>query len=295
MIAMTKIERLHESAKGAIARCLVRQLTLPKVYFEACWPVGGTRVDVLAVDRDGLGDVHVVEIKKDVDAAAKSLPQVMKIPAAFRWISFFTGASSLSARKVMSDELYPKQGMGRVGVIEVTNSRNKESEASVAIRAERFNISDKKNVANFVASVQADIQYDESDPPDSSKVTEQTLDIEEIHKRLREISTLMKEGHNGAALVLAWSAFEAAMRLTADKLGLSAERRSPSALIRSLLTYNLLDQDEYRSLTEVLQIRNSVAHGFKPPKTLLDLIQRLIDLTHGLIKRRRPGKRATGS
>jgi hypothetical protein len=48
-------------AKNAIQDYLIRKLLVPKIYLDAEW--GPQRVDVLAVDRAGVGDVHAVEIK----------------------------------------------------------------------------------------------------------------------------------------------------------------------------------------------------------------------------------------
>jgi hypothetical protein len=48
-------------AKNAVQEYLIRKLLVPKIYLDAQW--GGGRVDVLAVDRAGVGDVHAVEIK----------------------------------------------------------------------------------------------------------------------------------------------------------------------------------------------------------------------------------------
>jgi len=45
-------------AKNAIMFFLERNLIVPKIYVDADW--GGHHVDILAIDRDGVGDVHAV-------------------------------------------------------------------------------------------------------------------------------------------------------------------------------------------------------------------------------------------
>src|ERR1700723_1836751 len=57
-------EQEQGRAKNAVADLLSRQLIVPKVFFDAHWPSRKSRVDVLAVDRSGSGEVHVVEVKR---------------------------------------------------------------------------------------------------------------------------------------------------------------------------------------------------------------------------------------
>ncbi len=47
-------------AYEAVARLFIRTLTVPQIFFEAAWPDSDTHVDVLAIDRAGSGDLHVV-------------------------------------------------------------------------------------------------------------------------------------------------------------------------------------------------------------------------------------------
>jgi hypothetical protein len=42
--------------KNAILAFLERRISIPKIYIDAIWD--GHQVDVLAIDRDGVGDVH---------------------------------------------------------------------------------------------------------------------------------------------------------------------------------------------------------------------------------------------
>src|ERR1700761_6217954 len=47
-------DRLELRAQDPVARCLIRQLIVPRIYFETEWPgLADSRVDVLAIDRDG--------------------------------------------------------------------------------------------------------------------------------------------------------------------------------------------------------------------------------------------------
>ncbi len=159
---MTPTRQLEFRAREAVSRCLIRALAVPNIYFEANWPDGRVRrVDVLAIDRTGVGDVHIVEIKYDAKAAMDSIPSVMKIPAQFRWIAFYretVGPESL-AKAMDRNVFYPSNGMGRVGVIEVVRTGEHDLSADIAIRAERFLGSFKEKVRKFTRGHPADVEF----------------------------------------------------------------------------------------------------------------------------------------
>src|ERR1022692_1852319 len=55
-----QVEHYRGRAKNALQDYLVRKLLYPKVYLDADWD--GGKLDVLAVDRAGVGDVHGVRL-----------------------------------------------------------------------------------------------------------------------------------------------------------------------------------------------------------------------------------------
>ena len=75
-------------AKNAILGYFERRLSLPRVYLDVSWK--GQHVDVLAINRDGVGDVHVVELKRAQphsaileDQWAQWLDKVKSLPAQY--------------------------------------------------------------------------------------------------------------------------------------------------------------------------------------------------------------------
>ena len=62
--APVREERCYEP----IAKCLIRALIVPKIYFERIWPLSGfSPIDIIAVDRAGTGYIHVVEVCKTLN------------------------------------------------------------------------------------------------------------------------------------------------------------------------------------------------------------------------------------
>jgi hypothetical protein len=155
-------DRLELRAQDPVAQCLIRQLIVPRIYFDADWPgMADGRVDVLAIDRDGVGDVHLVEIKRQAADALAAIPRLFQARAPFRWIALLRGTEdeaatlSLASREI----LYPPGTAGRIGVIEVVEMEGGDLGANVRIKAERFPTPVYDLAAAFIASHQAQIQY----------------------------------------------------------------------------------------------------------------------------------------
>ncbi len=153
---------LEDQAKEPVARCLIQDLMLPTIYFDAEWPVPGQHVDVLAIDRAGVGDVHVVEIRDKTADAFDAVAGLLKTPAHYRWIAYFahtikkTDRARLTAMPILS----PPEGMGRVGVIEIVRMVDGEFGASIKVRAQRFWGSYYRMADEFTSRhPEADIQY----------------------------------------------------------------------------------------------------------------------------------------
>lgn len=132
-------ERIELRAQDAVARCLIRRLTVPRIYFDAPWPNHENRVDVLAIDRDGVGDAHVVEIRRAAAHALAFAPKLLTTAEPFRWIAFLRGtedeATSLALRAEQG--LYVPGAAGRIGVIEVVEMGS-DLGANIRLSAEHF-------------------------------------------------------------------------------------------------------------------------------------------------------------
>jgi hypothetical protein len=153
-------ERLEDRAKEPVARCLSRRLVVPNIYFDAPWPSAGHRVDLLAIDRGGAGDIHVVEIKRRAADAIDTIPRLLETPAHYRWIAFFTETfDELSYQRLMvADLLYPARGMGRIGAIEVVQTAGDELSARIKLTAERFAGSYYHQADEFAARYAPDLE-----------------------------------------------------------------------------------------------------------------------------------------
>lgn len=101
---------------------------------------------------------------------------------------------------------------------------------------------------------------------------------------LRQVEAILGPGHREAALLLAWSAAEATLRLLADKEGLVLERDDALYLLKLLATRAVITRKQHDLLWEVLQLRNAVAHGLKPPALDPMTIQELCKMVSALLE-----------
>ena len=157
-------DRLELRALDPVARCLIRRLMVPRIYFEAEWPADRpVHVDVLAIDSDGVGDAHLIEVRRAAPDALARVPFLLGATAPFRWIAFVAGTEDdASARALVShDSLCPPGRPGRVGVIEITELPGGDLAASVRISAERFLVTVHEIATAFSASHKAHIQFGE--------------------------------------------------------------------------------------------------------------------------------------
>ncbi len=141
-------------AKNALLSLLERRLSVPKIYFDANW--AGTNVEVLAIDRDGVGDVHAIllfarpalqaptpDLAQEAQQISHLLGHCAELPAQYKYIAAVdvTELGSMFPFQLpegMRDHSFSPDGLGRVGFIAVEVPREYEPKATVIVRPERF-------------------------------------------------------------------------------------------------------------------------------------------------------------
>jgi hypothetical protein len=119
------------------------------------------RVDVLAIDRDGVGDAHLVDIRRNAADALALIPRLLQARAPFRWMAFLRGTEDKESESALAsqDILYPPDTAGRIGVIEIVELSAGDLGANIRIKAERFPTPAYDLAASFIGSHQANIQF----------------------------------------------------------------------------------------------------------------------------------------
>lgn len=174
-------ERQLGRAKNAILSFLERQLSIPKIYIDAIWD--GHKIDVLAINRDGVGDVHAVLLlptnlnrnpqsgvviltDEDVSGLTGGVNQLIarfqEIPAQYKYIAAVdvsgrNGDPLFGVPHPSLDGSYAPDGVGRVGFLTIEFSAD-NAEAKVAFKPERFRAKIAKLADDYIQQHEADWQ-----------------------------------------------------------------------------------------------------------------------------------------
>src|SRR5207237_8262349 len=88
------------------------------------------------------------------------------------------------------------------------------------------------------------------------------LDRAELRSRIGEAKELLADGSHTAAMLLAWSAAEGALRLLAERANVRLEKNDPSFVVRKLTMHGVLGDTEYGILRHAVDVRNALVHGY---------------------------------
>lgn len=158
-------------AKNALLYFFEQRLSVPKIYLDADWQ--GEKVDVLAIDRAGVGDVSVAIVREASQSTDDLLVQKLhSLPAHFKYLvtipqtasdremAEHTGAWDTLSR---FPPLFAEDGVGRIGYI-LVDFKSERPSITVPVSAERFrsnqNIYDLAEA--FAASHAADFEVREN-------------------------------------------------------------------------------------------------------------------------------------
>jgi hypothetical protein len=107
---------------------------------------------------------------------------------------------------------------------------------------------------------------------------------EDILRGIEATERLLEAGFDDAALVLAWTTSEAAVRLLTEAEGIELERHTPLYVLKQAVSHGVISRDEYNFLANVMKYRNAFAHGFKPIDFDPALVKELIGTTKRLLQ-----------
>jgi len=101
---------------------------------------------------------------------------------------------------------------------------------------------------------------------------------------IQESEELLKSGSLRAALVLSWSAVEAALREAAQREDIELDGSSLRFALKSLYSAGVIAREDYDQALTYLNLRAEIVHGYQPanlsaeaPRFLLDFARRLHD------------------
>lgn len=89
----------------------------------------------------------------------------------------------------------------------------------------------------------------------------------DVRAQIDQADELLRAGHAVPALLVAWSALEAALRTVLQHSGAEPKGISASLLVEQATHEGLVADDDRSLVRRVATVRNAVAHGFRSPAT----------------------------
>ena len=111
----------------------------------------------------------------------------------------------------------------------------------------------------------------------------ETIERPEIEARLEEGLRLSEANMLDAALLITWSATEAALRLACRKQRVDLPDTRPATTIGKLYMEGLISREQYDQLLRCMRLRDAVAHGLRERGLASEDIQQLHRLTQYLL------------
>ncbi len=121
----------------------------------------------------------------------------------------------------------------------------------------------------------------------------ESLDRDEILARATAALTLSQGQQDEAALLLAWSSAEAALRVYAVREQAPLESDQPIDVVAALYSLGLLDRDDYHVLRRGFRASTIVAHGFRLPQSEQRVTTDLVRKVRELLRASTRGSRAS--
>jgi len=119
-----------------------------------------------------------------------------------------------------------------------------------------------------------------------------TVSVREILKRLRQSRSLAGRGYLVHALLGAWSAAEATLRLLAQSSDLQSLPGSPLGLTKYAYSMGLVSRSSYDAIETGARLRNLIGHGYEVDKTHLTeaAVVGLVDSVEKMVRQIRQSK-----
>ena len=153
------VRRRHGRAVNAVADFLRSQLRVPNVYIDPSG-AGLSRVDVLAADAAGSGDIHAVEIRLRTAPTGTMQMRLFvelakMLPAHFKYLAIPRNITNIEADL----RLFSGDGIGRVGILLIAESGDRTPTIELAIKPERFRVDagELAQIERFLGRAQPDM------------------------------------------------------------------------------------------------------------------------------------------
>ncbi|MGL6096957.1 MAG: hypothetical protein ACRC7O_14330 [Fimbriiglobus sp.] len=156
-------------------------------------------------------------------------------------------------------------------VVEIAARRGPADGVLVAVRKDRDEVAADGEMQRYAEVTGAhpgwrfDLAVIGSEPPPQRYEPVHELSDGEIVRAIEQSEELSRMGFERPAVVAAWAALEAAMRMRLRSFGQDADwGANLREMVRELYSAGVLSPDEFRRVVAATRLRNQLVHGFAP-------------------------------
>jgi HEPN domain-containing protein len=184
--------------------------------------------------------------------------------------------------------------------IEIVGHRGTEG-VLIAVRKNRDEVAADSNMQRYaeITGAQPGWRFDfailEAENPKAREVRgAREFSRDDISQSLEQAGELNRTGFPRFAVIAAWAALEAAMRIRLRASGQEAGWGSaPRQMLTELYSAGAFSPDEFRQVEIASQLRNQIVHGFAPQAAEVGnseatVVQLLSDVTRRLVNESQP-------
>jgi hypothetical protein len=114
------------------------------------------------------------------------------------------------------------------------------------------------------------------------------MSVDEASHRLESATLLLSRKDYGSALVLAWSAFEAALRQLSWQADIAVAPWNAPRALKQLFSIGALSRSDYDLFMRGLEARNHVVHGGTAPRQADSLVRTVVSTVRRLLSEASP-------
>lgn len=108
------------------------------------------------------------------------------------------------------------------------------------------------------------------------------LDEKEIEMNFQTVKEMAGNNPESALLYL-WSLAEAVLRIVSQREGVTVRQGGAGVVLRQLVAEGAIDRQQFQTLMESWQIRNTIAHGFKVDTLSSDFVLNTLNVIEQLL------------
>ncbi len=121
------------------------------------------------------------------------------------------------------------------------------------------------------------------DPTEPRGREAREFSVDDVDKTMEDAAQMARLGFVRAAVLTAWGALEAAMRIRLRAAHIDVRGDTPRVMANELYSSGMVSADEFHELQRMYRLRNEIVHGFSSPSPGSEAVSFLSNLADRLL------------